>query len=298
MAPRVMIYCPLAPETPGIQPQTLSSIFALDWPDPAEIVFGKEDLDGHPGWVKGNQNITRKYNQAREMALSGGYDALLTIEADMIVPRQTLKRLAGVEADVAYGLYVSRHGRHPWLAFSEITPEIRGSASMGETWQERERLWGQVVETRGVGMGCTLIWRHVLEAIEFRVLDEMVANDWYFSVDLQERGFVQKHDCGVVCGHMEGYLTYWPDIAHGYRVDEPAQPIIQELIDMAQGKYVVISTLSLADRFAYPGEEVELEESIASILLKKKVIKPADRQPSAQVEVEARVQEVKHGTDN
>lgn len=181
-----------------------------------DIHYGRGDLIANPSWTEKNDNITYKYNTARKMALDGGYDALFTVEADMILPPLALERMTRIEADVVYGLYVSRHGKHPWLAFSRVTPEIRGSKSFDEYPDLMQAAWGRAVETVGVGMGCTLIWRHVLEAIPFRNTDELIANDWYFSLDLQAGGYMQKHDCGVVCGHIEGDRVYWPDPLKGY----------------------------------------------------------------------------------
>lgn len=287
---RLLIYCPASPQTPGVHPQTLESIMALEWDQPFDIVFGKDGGNVLPGSPEGNRNITNKYNHAREIAL-GGYDALMTIEADMIVPPNAIERLLNVDADIAYGLYVSRHGPHPWLAFERVTPEIKGSKSMGETWEERDRMMGCIIESQGVGLGCTLIHRPVLEAIQFRLQDEYVANDWYFAVDARANGFKQAHHCGVICGHIDGYQTYWPDVAHGYRVDEPPALDIEELMGMANGKYIVVRTLSMGSYHAYPGDEVELDDATAKILLKKKVIKPAKVR-------RVKSKEISYGTDN
>jgi len=218
---KVLIYCPLTPTVPGIHQRTLESIFAMEWDGQADIVFGKRDrefplIDQN----ERNYDIANKYNQARKMALAGGYDAMMTIEADMIPPGNALNKLSNMGADINYGLYVSRHGKHPWLTLSNVTEQVRGSKGIGETWEERETMWGQVVDTAGVGLGCTLIKRDVLEAIPFRVKDEDIANDWYFAIDARNMGFIQKHDCGVICGHIDGYRTLWPDIANGWRADE------------------------------------------------------------------------------
>ncbi len=195
---KVLIYCPLNPKTPRVFARTITSIFNLDWPHPMEIVFGKDDEPVS----KPYNNLTEKYNRARQMTLDGGYDALLTIEADMIVPPDTVKRLAAVDADVAYGLYVSRHGRLIWLAFTAVSEHAGTSISVVP--EQARASWGKVIETKGVGMGCTFIHRHVLEAIEFRHPPTTFANDWYFSLDCMEHGFVQKHDMGCVCGHIQG----------------------------------------------------------------------------------------------
>src|SRR5512139_1629566 len=112
--PKILLYCPLSPNPPGIQERTRQSIEALWWNYPMEIVYGRENKVKYPKWTEVNDNITHKYNQARQMTLDGGYDALFTVEADMLIPPIALERLSRIEADVAYGLYVSRHGKHPW----------------------------------------------------------------------------------------------------------------------------------------------------------------------------------------
>jgi hypothetical protein len=202
----------MAPKRPKLYARTVQSAMNVIWDAPIEYMFGREDeTNGDTPYI----NILKKYNHARDMALKGGYDALWTVEADMIVPPITLERLTRVEADVAYGLYASRHGHRRWLAFFDIA-ETYGVSVSDDVINAREA-WGQVIETQGVGLGCTLIWRHVLEEIPFRCPSEEVANDWYFSLDCKTKGFVQKHDLGVVCGHIIGPPSpkiVWPDPDH------------------------------------------------------------------------------------
>ena len=148
--PRVLAYCPVAPTTPKVYGRTVQSIFGLYWPAPLDVVFGRED---HPDPERaGYLNVLDKYDRAREMALAGGYDALLTIEADMIVPPLALARLARVEADVAYGLYCSRHGRLAWLA--ALALHERSAVFLSTARPDlMSRVWGRVIETQGVGPG-------------------------------------------------------------------------------------------------------------------------------------------------
>lgn len=280
----MLVYCPLRPEDPRAEPEAIAGILDLDWSGPLAVVFGKEDRRRNPGdELDANRNITAKYNAARELALAGGFDALLTIEADMLVPPDALERLSQVDADVAYGLYVSRHGRHPWLTLSRVTEEVQGSQGMGETWQERSAMWDQVVETAGVGLGCTLIRRPVLERITFRCEDQYIANDWYFSIDVQAQGFTQMHDCGVRCGHIQGLQTFWPSVSTSHVITEKSVNI-KEMIAMAKGKYVAVERLSMGDHDALPGEEVELDEAVAEVLLKQGAIKPAKPHAKAAAE--------------
>jgi hypothetical protein len=77
-------------------------------------------------------------------------------------------------------------------------------------------MWGKTIEVAGVGMGCTLISRDVLEKLAFRV-DEThpsVHNDWVFAYDCQQKGITQKCDTSVVCGHISmkpSPRVIWPD---------------------------------------------------------------------------------------
>lgn len=216
---RILLYCPLSPNPPGIYDQSLQGIFGLDWPYPIDYAFGRQDTP--PGGDGGYDQITAKYNYARKLVLDNDYDALFTVESDMIIPSMTLQRLIRVEADVAYGLYCSRHGRHQWLAYAWMNDKNGESVDHGYEWCVD--VWGQAAETMGVGLGCTLIWRRVLESIEFTRRGGS-ANDWYFSLDCRKNGFVQKHDFGIICGHIDKerdrIRVIWPSIENPLRMYE------------------------------------------------------------------------------
>jgi hypothetical protein len=161
-------------------------------------------------------NITRQYNKARAMVLAGGYDALLCVESDMIVPPDTLTRLVACESDVAYGLYVFRHTKHTWSAYTSLADAT--GRSLSDDADEARSKWGAVLDVAGVGLGCTLVKRNVLEQIDFRLAPDApdkTACDWLFSIDCQANGFAQRCDTGLVCGH-QSYKPYpmvlWPDI--------------------------------------------------------------------------------------
>ena len=214
----ILLYCPTMPCPPFVHPATMAAIWALEWDDPIDVMFGWQ-VDGdsaHP-----YDDINDKYNRARDTVLAGDYDALLTVEADMLIPPDTLQRLAAVDADVAYGLYCSRHNRrgrpdgHKWLAFQYASAAASISWSAHPASAIRRKVWGKVKETHGLGFGCTLIHRRVLERVAFRTHPtHAVSNDWMFSLDCQAHGFRQAHDFGLLCGHIlsDGNQAIWPDI--------------------------------------------------------------------------------------
>lgn len=214
---RILIFCPMYSGKLAIRRATVESIFALDWDHRCDVVFGREDKQ--PAQQAMDENITQKYNDARTMAINGDYDAMLTVEADMVIPAITLQRLTRVSADVVYGLYVSRHSKK-WLVFDELT-EAAGSYAC-DTEGFAKDAWGKVVESVGVGLGCTLIYKRALLDIPFR-LDGFMSCDWYFSLDCIEQGFTQKHDLGVVCGHIDNNEILYPSLDPGLVRYEPLE---------------------------------------------------------------------------
>jgi len=180
-------------------------------------------------------NVVRKYNQAREVVLKCGYDALFTAECDIIMPRDALKRLAAVDADVVYGLYVWRRGHPSWNAYSYVGG--RTARSFSRDLALAKASWGKVVGVKGLGNGCTLIHRRVLEKFPFRKMPvQQHSCDWALSVDCQEAGFVQKCDLSVICGHIDHFhneqvpFIRWPDITQRglYRISDVG-PIPEDL---------------------------------------------------------------------
>lgn len=220
---KILLFCPLNPEgrekiggeeKPQLFGRTNMSIFRQDYPL-IDIMFSKGDNPFFDN--NGRHNICHNYNKARRFVLDNGYDYLFTVEADMIIPPDALTRLLDVcenqGGDVAYGLYCFRN-TSTWSAWTELTMDH--GRSIKKDPQAAKAAWGKVIDVAGVGLGCTLIKRKVLEAIPFRVDDLApdVHNDWIFGVDLQAHGFRQKCDMGVVCGHISMKplpRVIWPD---------------------------------------------------------------------------------------
>ena len=253
---KILVYVPLNPWVPRIYARTLTSVLTMQWNEPVDVVLGRADREPD-GINRGHDELTSKHNQARHMVLELGYDALLLIESDVIVPPLTLERLTRVDADVAYGLYISRHGHRKWLAYDHVHESGTG-ASMSDIPMECPAAWGNVIETKGVGLGCTLIHRHVLEALEFRCPDHKTHDDWYFALDCQAHNFVQKHDCGVVCGHIQGTpdpKILWPEPDGGYSV-QFFDNMLPDTVQITPGYQVVIDKIGIREMYQPPPIEM------------------------------------------
>jgi len=194
---RILVYTPML----RLYGRALQSILRLEYPGRFDITLCKGG-NIQPGDDKrtGFDVVTEKYNHARDLVLTGMYDAMLAVEDDMIVPPDALTRLLATGADVAYGLYCWRNmGFHKWSAYTELA-DVSGT-SLDTDPEAAKAAWGQVIDVQGIGMGCTLIHRHVLETFPFRT-HKHACCDWGLALDCQAEGFSQKCDLGVVCGHM------------------------------------------------------------------------------------------------
>jgi len=145
-------------------------------------------------------NVVAQYKWAWEMALDGGYDALLTIEHDMVLPSNAVQKLWDTNAGVVYGVYMLRHGVPTLSAWRyENNKSLGMSLSLypAELKAAIKRGWAQV---SGVGWGCTLIRREVLERLTVHSNDDD-AGDLAFATDCVRAGIKQIARFDVPCGH-------------------------------------------------------------------------------------------------
>jgi hypothetical protein len=208
---RILVFCPTHPKTPKLYGRTNQSIFRQTY-EPLDIMFSQGDnpYKGEDPDI-GRRNILHNYKKAARFAIRNRYDYLMTVEYDMVIPADAVAKLLECDADVAYGLYVFR-GRAKWSAYLALSRTM--GQSLSEDPEYAREMWGKRVIVAGVGFGCTLIARRVLENIPFR-LAPGAANDWHFAIDVQGHGYQQVCDTSVVCGHITtnpSPRVIWPDI--------------------------------------------------------------------------------------
>lgn len=260
---------PATEETPNaVYPAAQASIEALrdGWSDRILVEY----YDGDDPALDPRDNLTHKHNCMRSAVLDLGYDALLTVEADMIVPPDALEKLAAVDADVVYGVYCSRS--HPMVLTFPTIDGYKGRSISADVLTYRGK-FGGIIPCEGVGFGCTLIRRHVLEAIEFRrdvstAMRRKFADDWTFALDVKAAGFKSAAHLGVLCGHIQrDGVVRWvdPDAPTFMRVEGEAQPPAGALPPRA--RYRVLKWLHSPSVNYPPGSEIELGADAATILL-------------------------------
>lgn len=193
-----------------INSDTIRCIFELVPPTNTQLDF----FVPNNGYVEtdeqGRENLTAKQNQARSIVIKNNYTHLLFIEEDMLVPKDALIKLLNLDADVAYGLYCFRRPPFMWNAAAALDPNklVWYSYSNGQKDFINQQ-FGNSLPVDGLGFGCTLIKREVLEKVEFRINwehthpnGEPSHSDVYFACDCIENGFIQICDTSVLCGHI------------------------------------------------------------------------------------------------
>jgi hypothetical protein len=151
-----------------------------------------------------HRNVLAKYQRARQQALDGGYDALLTVEHDMALPLDAFLRLWATAAPVVFGVYQLRHGSGVINAWRYENKRNLGSSLTHykrELLQARKRGAWRVC---GCGWGCTLIRREVLERVPFHDQEgHNAAGDLAFAYDCIARDVLMLARFDVSCIHYE-----------------------------------------------------------------------------------------------
>lgn len=217
---KILLFCPTYALSKGklaIRKETRDSIDALIIPDDVNLTVKISNNNPRPitGVSKeDHENTLFQYQLARRLMLDGGYDALFTVEHDMIIPEDALVKMVNTKADVVYGLYLFRHGkpvlnclravRARWVDMSiSFFPDLR-KRGFKQGW----------LECSGAGYGCTLIHRRVLEKLEFRRSKEgHPSSDIPLAVDCLRNNFKQICRFDVQCGHIKSDgQVLWPTL--------------------------------------------------------------------------------------
>lgn len=211
---RLLVYTPTY--NGGPVAECRASVLAQDYSGEWEWIIDTDD----PFPTPDHRNVLAKFRRARQMALDGGHDALVTVEHDMIVPHDALTQFVKANEQVAYGVYKLRHGLR-------ILNAWRANANTGKPMHpppQFQRLIDDASEIMwpmsGCGWGCTFIRRDVLERITFTDSGENEAGDLAFSFDCLRNKVRAFAHFGVICGHidLDNGVTLWPfDLAvnHG-----------------------------------------------------------------------------------
>lgn len=188
---KILIAIPTSRE---IEIQSAASIIGMDRPDARIGVFCPQSY-----------SIDASRNQIVEHALEIGYDYILWIDSDMIIPKNTLIQLLSHEKDLVSGVYAYKllNGKNA-VAKRFKENDVYEDIPLSEIRAEEK-----IIEIDGVGFGCVLTKVDMFRNIKkpwFKYSPTM-GEDIYFCRKAQKAGYKVYLDTSIKCGHI-GSVNY------------------------------------------------------------------------------------------
>ena len=156
-------------------------------------------------YIEQSTVIDRARNVLAKRALADGCDYLMFIDADMILPPNTIDELIDMNLPIVSALYFTK-GK-PYLPVARI--------KKNEDDEDHKFLedfeFNEIIKVAGTGFGCILIKAEVFQKIEYPYFKfewkelngklQQVAEDLYFCDKARKAGYETYLNTGIVCGH-------------------------------------------------------------------------------------------------
>ncbi len=154
---------------------------------------------------KARDRIIESRNLIRQIVLDKGYDYFLSLEQDVIPPRDIIERLVRHKKDLVSGVYFAYNnvkGKNILrpLLWANFDPEKKLMYCLKKEYALKSN---DFVEVCACGLGCVLIHRSVLGVIKFRYEPETEGfDDVFFCKDAMDKGIKMFADLSVKCNHL------------------------------------------------------------------------------------------------
>ena len=203
------------PTYENIYPDTFKSIYQLDKSG------NSVDFD----FVRG-YDVANARNKVAQLTIDGGYDYVLMVDNDEVLPKDALANLLETEQSyqlkhtAVVGYCLSRPTGANNTSGRTTAFKFGGRNYVAEDAYTAEELKGlrdkgiTRVQIRGSGLGCALIHRSVFEGMSypyFRWVEynnkSQLSEDLYFCEKFKEINVPLLLDTRVSCGHMMRYIA-------------------------------------------------------------------------------------------
>lgn len=189
------------PTFENIAPETFKAIYGLRRPMGCLLMFD---------YVRG-YCCARARNMIADEALRYGFDYVLMVDADIIVPAGTLEIMLKDRVDVCLGCYPRRNTENgTFELFKNTSKDYIETFSFDELNAQKGK-----IDVKGGGFGCALVRTEVFKKLDrpyFRYVEydtgEVLSEDNYFCGKAREAGFKVQADTGVMCGHRRSRFQW------------------------------------------------------------------------------------------
>jgi glycosyltransferase involved in cell wall biosynthesis len=159
------------------------------------------------------EGVANALNYIRKYALQNGYDYWLSIECDLIPPKDIIQRLMLHQKTIVGCIYVigykDSNGQPPRPCLFGLRRRQNGEL---ETFNYNPKegfafFGGGVQRIHGCGLGCTLVKAELLRKLEFWYMDDEIKHsDVYMYMDLHNMGHDVWLDSDIIIPH---YNSKW-----------------------------------------------------------------------------------------
>lgn len=201
------------PTFENIYPDTYKSIYALDKGE-HEVTFD---------FVRGYDCATAR-NRIAQNALDGGFDYVLMVDNDVVLPQDALLNLLDDAKDVCLGYYAHRDADNRYNGRTSVCKLQRADGSAyfnypleseytAEEMAALRRDGKHKIRIHGGGMGCALIRADVFRRCDYPWYDwvnyesrGMLSEDLFFCERCKAKNITVWTDTRVGCGHLFRYV--------------------------------------------------------------------------------------------
>lgn len=148
-------------------------------------------------------------NRIGKLAQEGGYDYVLMLDSDTIIPPDALEIMLDAPVDICLGVCPRKNTTDKKTAM--VKAETRGYSAC---WHYPE-LPTERTRIKGGGFACALIRTYVFTALDFPYFQYTTnadggtfSEDYYFCQQARMMGFDVWMDPRVRCGHLARYYQY------------------------------------------------------------------------------------------
>lgn len=181
-----------------IQPEVFKAIYDLR-PAGHDLAFN---------FVKGYDCAVAR-NRIGKMAQEGGYDYVLMVDSDTIIPPDALELMLNTPVDICLGVCPRKNTNEKKTAMIKF-----GDNSYHDSYFYPELPEGKT-RIRGGGFACALVRSYVFTALDYPYFQYVtnadgstLSEDFYFCQNAALMGFDVWMDPRVRCGHLARYYQY------------------------------------------------------------------------------------------
>ena len=179
-----------------------------------EVFQAIYDLDkcGHQCDLKmfAGHDCARARNNIADWSIAGGYDYVLMIDSDTVVPQDALKNLLDPAVDIAMGCCPKKNTTKKEYPLCRAQSPTLTPCLTADDLQGDERISIQVG-----GFACALVKTEVFTYLQypyFKYVEyedrKILSEDYYFCLEAIGRGYEIWADPRVKCGHLSKRYQY------------------------------------------------------------------------------------------